>query len=143
MELFFVNNHSMIGTLGILRMLSNICDGMFYKKQLPSLQLVKILPLKNFLYFYLKNSLWKNFGYFLRKKPHPENISQKKAFLIFQETKTLKTTSYIFSIVSFSYNLESRNSQKKFLIFQKIEPSFFIGKEYSEPWHNETFLILQ
>ena len=44
-----------------------------------------------------------------------------RKFLILQETKT----------------------SKKILIFQEIELSFVSGKEYLEPWHKGTILMLQ
>ena len=50
-------------------------------------------------------------------------FSQKKAVLIFQETET--------------------ETPKKSFIFQETELSHISGKEYSEHWHNGTFLLLQ
>ena len=64
------------------------------------------------------------------KKVHPKNISQEEAFLIFQEAKTLKKTSYTFSKESCSYisknenppkvlDISGKGNPKKLLIFQE------------------------
>ena len=35
---------------------------------------------------------------------------------------------------------QETETPKKFFIFQETELSYIPGKEYSEPWHNGTFL---
>ena len=55
-------------------------------------------------------------------------FSQKKAVLVFQETKPPKKTSYIFSRESFSYISGNRNPEKISLIFQETELFLYFRK---------------
>ena len=64
-------------------------------------------------------------------------FSQKKAVLIFQETKTPKKIP-IFSKESHSYILGNGNSKRIFLIFQEVELSYI-----SENGNPKKLLIFQ
>ena len=83
-----------------------------------------------------RNLTLESFLYF--RKREPRTLSQKKAVLMFRETKNQKKTFYISGKGTFLI-FQERNTQNLAI----TELSYLSGKEYSERCHNETFLIFQ
>ena len=63
-------------------------------------------------------------------RPQLQKFSLKKIRIFFPKKICSEKVSYIFS-------------KKAFLISRKWYFSYISGKEYSEPWHNRTFLIFR